>query len=1028
MIGKLIRKLCAVTLSALMLTGTAAAVTSPYTGMTVRAAYTGTYRGFSYESDYSGNVTITGYEGSEQDVVIPAEIYGDPVVTVGPSAFESCETIRTLTVSEGIESIGDVAFGYCSNLESVTLPQESLISIGNSAFSGCETLESISIPDSVTELQDAAFKDCTSLKNVRLTSGIYYLRKMMFMGCTSLTHIDIPSGVNRIWESAFEGSGLTSVSLPDSLERIDKNVFRYCTGLEQIYIPASVKEIYTGVFTGCTSLTAINTAPDNPVFYSQDGVLFTDNKQTLKICPQGKAGAFTVPGFVWGINNDAFRNCVSITSVTISDGVKEIYTGAFMNCSSLNTITIPASVTTINSDVFKGCPRLTIIAPKGSTAAAYAQDNNIPFEELRDELKNDSSLSGGSVVLGRSINVNCAASDGYPDYQYEVSIRDAGSGSFRTVQSYSANSTVSITPGSAGTCTVRVNVKDSKGTVKTRELALEVIDRLVNTSSASSASGVVGSSVTVSASATGGKGTIEFAYYRKGPDDSSWQLFKDFSVSTGASVTMDKTGEWRIMVRARDESGQSAGKEFAFTAYDALSPASALSPDKIQLGGRATVYCGSKGGTGEKQYMAEISKNGSDSFTTLRYYSSDTSIDVTPDSAGTFEIRVTVKDGSGATASQSLCLTVYSPLINTSTLSAQNTAANSSVTVNCTSTGGYGSILYAVYYTKPGSTSLFLQQNFSAADTVSFVPTETGTYTIRVKAKDSANNIMYNDLPLSVYAPLQNRSSLSAANIPVNGKINIVCSSTGGYGSKLYAIYYKKPGSSSWTKKQSYSGNTSSSFTPRSTGTYTIRVKAKDSAGTVKNKDMKLSVYAVLKNTSALSADHVLTKRSITISCSSTGGYGSKLYAVYYKKPGSSSWTKKQSYSDNTSVNFAPHSTGIYTIRVKAKDSAGTVKNRDMKLEVFASLKNTSTLSPESIKLGSSTKVTCSSTGGYGTRQYEVWYKPSSGSKWTKAKAYSAETSAFITPRKTGTYDISVKVMDERGVVAKKALTITVSK
>jgi len=67
------------------------------------------------------------------------------------------------------------------------------------------------------------------------------------------------------------------------------------------------------------------------------------------------------------------------------------------------------------------------------------------------------------------------------------------------------------------------------------------------------------------------------------------------------------------------------------------------------------------------------------------------------------------------------------------------------------------------------------------------------------------------------------------------------------------------------------------------------------------------------------------------------------------------------------------------------------------------------------ITIGNSITVTCASTGGAGTKEYEVWYKNSTQTKWTKAQSFSANTSVNITPKHTGEYTICVKVKDGVG-------------
>ena len=73
------------------------------------------------------------------------------VTTIGRHAFAGCSSITSVTIPEGVTTIGDLAFKGCTSLTSVTIP-EGVTSIGEGAFYGCSSLESITIPDSVALL------------------------------------------------------------------------------------------------------------------------------------------------------------------------------------------------------------------------------------------------------------------------------------------------------------------------------------------------------------------------------------------------------------------------------------------------------------------------------------------------------------------------------------------------------------------------------------------------------------------------------------------------------------------------------------------------------------------------------------------------------------------------------------------------------------------------------------------------------------------------------------------------------------
>ena len=108
-----------------------------------------------------------------------------------------------LNIPNSVTSIGEHAFGGCSNLTSVIIPN-SVTSIGNYAFSGCTGLTSVTIPNSITTIADHAFKDCRNLTSVIIPDSVTWIGKYAFFGCSSLTFIEFPSKVRRIGSKNFQ--------------------------------------------------------------------------------------------------------------------------------------------------------------------------------------------------------------------------------------------------------------------------------------------------------------------------------------------------------------------------------------------------------------------------------------------------------------------------------------------------------------------------------------------------------------------------------------------------------------------------------------------------------------------------------------------------------------------------------------------------------------------------------------------------------------------------------------------------------
>ena len=146
-------------------------------------------------------------------------------------------------------------------------------------------------------------------------TGIGY---QAFYNCSGLTSVTIPNSVTSIRESAFEDcSSLTSVTIPNSVTSIGVSVFESCSSLTSVTIPNSVTTISYRAFYNCSSLASV-----------------------------------VIPNSVTTISNSAFYNCSSLASVVIPNSVTSIGSSAFYNCTNIHSLSIGAGVISINDDAF----------------------------------------------------------------------------------------------------------------------------------------------------------------------------------------------------------------------------------------------------------------------------------------------------------------------------------------------------------------------------------------------------------------------------------------------------------------------------------------------------------------------------------------------------------------------------------------------------------------------------------------------------------------------------------------------------
>ena len=278
---------------------------------------------------------------------------------------------------------------------------------------------------------------------------------------------------------------------------------------------------------------------------------------------------------------------------------------------------------------------------------------------------------------------------------------------------------------------------------------------------------------------------------------------------------------------------------------------------------------------------------------------------------------------------------------------------------------------------------------------------------------------------------LENNSTLSAESIKLGETITAKGSATGGTEPYQYQVVYKKAADSKWSTAQSYKENTTVTFKPASATTYDVCVKVKDSTGKEIKKFFTVTVSGsnTLTNNSTLSAENIKLGETITAKGVASGGTAPYQYQVVYKQTSQTKWATAQAYKANTTVTFKPASATTYDVCVKVKDSTGTEVKKFFTVTVSGSkaLTNNSTISAESISLGSTFTAKGSATGGTGSYTYAFYYKQTAQTKWTEKQTFKSNSTVSIKPAKATTYDVCIKVKDSSGKIEKKYFTVNVT-
>ncbi|MBM7023463.1 leucine-rich repeat domain-containing protein, partial [Treponema sp. Marseille-Q4523] len=216
----------------------------------------------------------------------------------------------------------------------------------------------------LTTIGKSAFYGCTGLTSLALPASLEKLGNSAFENCTEITGtVVLPANLKIINSYAFENCNKVDAfdfTQCTQLTSIGYKAFAECTKITEVNLPASLETIDASAFADCANLTTLTVDAASTHLRSKNNIIY-DYNETKLLCRAPNVASVTFPATLTEIAEGVFTNCTGLTQVDFSQctGLTTIGKSAFYGCTGLTSLALPASLEKLGNSAFENCTEIT---------------------------------------------------------------------------------------------------------------------------------------------------------------------------------------------------------------------------------------------------------------------------------------------------------------------------------------------------------------------------------------------------------------------------------------------------------------------------------------------------------------------------------------------------------------------------------------------------------------------------------------------------------------------------------------------